>query len=412
MDNLFKEFNITSKNEWKAQLEKDLKGINFEELLRIDNNNITIQPFYTQEDKATAGETLAVFEHTHWDVFQHFIVNNEQEINAIALNQLNNGVTALSFEIKDNVNINTLLKDIQLQHICTTFIVEGDAQLFAAALHNYLAQQNLNSSNLQLYILAGTDQKTDHCITIDAECYNNSGANSQTELACIAARLQEQLHLHNHETIEKVYIKLALDTSYFEQIAKLRALRILAKNIFNAYQIAPKLYVHTTTSNIYRSPVDMHSNMLRDTISAMAGVLGGADGITVLPFDYAVALPNSFSYRMACNIQLLLKEEAYLYHVADVSNGSYYIETLTRQLVDAAWSTFLAIETKGGINAATDYVKNLIQAQTQLLIQQYKDKKKTLIGVNKHVNGMENKTQAIRPDFIKNTNINIAQALA
>ena len=95
-------------------------------------------------------------------------------------------------------------------------------------------------------------------------------------------------------------------------------------------------------------------NLLRATIGCFAAAVGGADAITVLPFDSALGLPDDLGRRMARNTQAILHDESSLARVIDAAGGSWYVETLTDQLAEKAWSTFVAIERAGGALAALD----------------------------------------------------------
>jgi methylmalonyl-CoA mutase len=89
-------------------------------------------------------------------------------------------------------------------------------------------------------------------------------------------------------------------------------------------------------------------NMLRSTIACFAAAIGGADAITVLPFDAALGLPDDLARRIARNTQAILHDEASLARVIDAAGGSWYVETLTDQLAEKAWSTFTMLERGGG----------------------------------------------------------------
>jgi methylmalonyl-CoA mutase len=95
-------------------------------------------------------------------------------------------------------------------------------------------------------------------------------------------------------------------------------------------------------------------NMLRTTIACFAAAVGGADAITVLPFDAAIGLPDDLARRIARNTQSVLHDESSLGRVLDAAGGSWYVETLTDALATAAWDAFTAIERAGGALAALD----------------------------------------------------------
>ena len=95
-------------------------------------------------------------------------------------------------------------------------------------------------------------------------------------------------------------------------------------------------------------------NMLRTTVACFAAGVGGADVVTVQPFDAALGLPDAFSRRIARNTQSLLVEEGHLARVLDPAGGSWYVESLTDELAQAAWDWFTEIERAGGLAAALD----------------------------------------------------------
>jgi methylmalonyl-CoA mutase len=95
-------------------------------------------------------------------------------------------------------------------------------------------------------------------------------------------------------------------------------------------------------------------NMLRTTIGCFAAAVGGADAITVLPFDAALGLPDDFARRIARNTSAVLHDESSLGRVIDAAGGSWYVETLTAELAEKAWDAFTAIERDGGALAALD----------------------------------------------------------
>jgi len=106
---------------------------------------------------------------------------------------------------------------------------------------------------------------------------------------------------------------------------------------------------------------DPYVNMLRATIATFSAGLGGANSLTVLPHTLALGLPDAFARRAARNTQLILIEESNLAKVSDPAAGSGGIEALTRELCEAAWTQFQAIDKAGGVFAALE--QNLIQGK-------------------------------------------------
>jgi methylmalonyl-CoA mutase len=132
--------------------------------------------------------------------------------------------------------------------------------------------------------------------------------------------------------------------SYFLEIAKIRAFRLLWLNILKAWDV-PLDYPVTEARFQAESYTDeLYSNMIRATTMAMSAVLGGADRLTVVPYDAGreeqAAYPQAFGRRIARNVQHLLKMESSFSEIPDPAAGSYYIEKLTQQLAERAWSAF------------------------------------------------------------------------
>jgi methylmalonyl-CoA mutase len=111
---------------------------------------------------------------------------------------------------------------------------------------------------------------------------------------------------------------------------------------------------HAVTSSVMTTRHDPWVNLLRTTVACFAAGVGGADVVTVQPFDAALGLPDAFSRRIARNTQSLLVEEGHLARVLDPAGGSWYVESLTDSLAQRAWAFFTEIEQAGGLVAALD----------------------------------------------------------
>ena len=107
-------------------------------------------------------------------------------------------------------------------------------------------------------------------------------------------------------------------------------------------------FTHAVTSLRMFTREDPWVNVLRSTLAAFGASLGGADAITVLPYDSVAGLPERFSRRLARNTQILLADESNVGRVTDPGGGSWYLESLTDQLASAAWARFQEVERAGG----------------------------------------------------------------
>ena len=133
---------------------------------------------------------------------------------------------------------------------------------------------------------------------------------------------------------------------------------------------------------------DPYVNMLRATTEAMSSIIGGCDMLSVLPFDYPYGKTTEFSQRIARNVQIILREEAYFDRVSDPAAGSYYIETLTDSMGEKAWVLFSEVESKGGFSLSFEsgWIQDRILESRDKKIQTTSSGKGRLLGTNAYPN--------------------------
>ncbi|MDN5570948.1 MAG: methylmalonyl-CoA mutase small subunit [Propionibacteriaceae bacterium] len=198
-------------------------------------------------------------------------------------------------------------------------------------------------------------------LTVDALPYEGAGASDVQELAFAIAtgiaylRDLDEAGIEPEIAASQIEFRVAATTDQFATIAKLRALRRLWARVTQECGVSEPsrgATIHAVTSPRMMSKVDPYVNMLRTTIATFGAAAGGADAITVLPFDHALGLPTAFSRRIARNTQVIAAEESHLGRVTDPAGGSWYVESLTDDLAQAAWSIVQEIEGAGGMSAA------------------------------------------------------------
>ncbi|MEM7196397.1 MAG: methylmalonyl-CoA mutase [Pseudomonadota bacterium] len=188
----------------------------------------------------------------------------------------------------------------------------------------------------------------------------------------------------------------AIGMNFFMEVAKLRAARTLWCELMRQH-FEPKnqksllLRTHCQTSGVSLTSLDPHNNIIRTTIEAMAAVMGGTQSLHTNSFDEALALPTENSARIARNTQLILQHEADLTRVVDPLAGSYYVESLTNSLVDAARELIDEVEQLGGMTRAveTGMPKLRIEeaaARRQARVDQGND---VIVGVNRYQRDVE-----------------------
>ena len=149
-----------------------------------------------------------------------------------------------------------------------------------------------------------------------------------------------------------------LGMNFFMEIAKLRAARLLWARLMQQFNpqnpTSLALRTHCQTSGVSLTEQDPYNNVIRTTIEAMAGVLGGTQSLHTNSFDEALALPTPFSARIARNTQLIIAEESGIPHVIDPLGGSYYVEHLTQSVASEAWKLIQEVEAMGGMTKAVE----------------------------------------------------------
>jgi methylmalonyl-CoA mutase len=198
-------------------------------------------------------------------------------------------------------------------------------------------------------------------VVVDGTVFADAGASAVEELGCALAAGVAYLRaltdggLSVDEAFGQLDFRFSASADQFTTIAALRAARRLWDRVAEASGAAPEARAqrqHAVTSSVMTTRHDPWVNMLRTTVACFAAGVGGADVVTVQPFDAALGLPDAFARRIARNTQTLLVEEGHLARVLDPAGGSWYVESLTEDLAQAAWAWFTEIERAGGLAAA------------------------------------------------------------
>ncbi|UZW56309.1 methylmalonyl-CoA mutase [Sphingobium sp. JS3065] len=204
----------------------------------------------------------------------------------------------------------------------------------------------------------------------------------------------------------------AIGMNFFMEIAKLRAARVLWHRVMTKLgardERSKMLRTHCQTSGVSLTEQDPYNNVMRTTIEAMAAMLGGTQSLHTNALDEAIALPTDFSARIARNTQIVIQEETGMCNVVDPLGGSYYIEALTQQLVDAAQEIIDRVEAEGGMAkaVAAGWPKAMIEtaaAARQARVDRGED---VIVGVNKYRLANEDLLETLEVD---NTKVREAQ---
>lgn len=199
-------------------------------------------------------------------------------------------------------------------------------------------------------------------ISISGYHMQEAGANLVQELAFTLADGKEYVRAAIDAGMDvdafagRLSFFFAIGMNFFMEAAKLRAARLLWHRImdeFGAQKASSKmLRTHCQTSGVSLQEQDPYNNVVRTAFEAMSAVLGGTQSLHTNSFDEAIALPTDFSARIARNTQLILQNETGVTKVVDPLAGSYYVESLTKELADEAWKIIKEVDEMGGMTKA------------------------------------------------------------
>ncbi|WP_312529129.1 methylmalonyl-CoA mutase [Paracoccus sp. (in: a-proteobacteria)] len=250
-------------------------------------------------------------------------------------------------------------------------------------------------------------------ISISGYHMQEAGANLVQELAYTLADGREYVRAALNAGMDvdafagRLSFFFAIGMNIFMEAAKLRAARFLWHRIMTEFQ--PKkpgslmLRTHCQTSGVSLQEQDPYNNVVRTAYEAMAAALGGTQSLHTNALDEAIALPTDFSARIARNTQLILQEETGITHVVDPLAGSYYVESLTAELIEKAWALIEEVEAMGGMTkaVASGMPKLRIEetaARRQAMIDRGEE---VIVGVNKYRLAQEDAIDILDIDNVK-----------
>lgn len=237
-------------------------------------------------------------------------------------------------------------------------------------------------------------------ICVHSRAWHEAGGSATQELAFTLATGVEYLREMSGHGLEadtvgpRFRFAVTVGENFFMEIAKLRALRLVwsrAVEAFGGGPAAQRAFIHVRTSFWNKTVYDAHNNILRATVEAFAGAVGGCDSMQVGAFDEVFRQPDDFSQRLARNTQLILQKECELAHVIDPAGGSWYVESLTFDLAGRAWSLFQEIEKRGGMAAAlkAGFPQEAVAKTAAERIKSARQRRQSIVGINQYANTRE-----------------------
>ncbi|HEX8428670.1 methylmalonyl-CoA mutase family protein [Hymenobacter sp.] len=421
----FSEFEPVSTEAWRARIARDLKGTDPATLHWQTPDGFVLEPFYHREALEALPEPPApqlrpgAMGNSWRNVPTYSVPAGEKGHGTIqrAAEALTRGADGVHFVLNDadSFDVEFLHAHLPLDATYVGFSLTATPAAFvqrllatgATQLRGFLQCDpvschlpNLKSQMHELReVLTLTQSMPDfQAITIQTAFFGNRGATATQQVAFALAAAAAYLNELPTETLTPadvaaaMRVHLAVNPNYFFEISKLRALRRLWATLLYAYGLPPEVAqvpIFAETASWSQTTLDAHTNLLRVTTEAMSAVLGGADVLSVRPFDCLFHDSNEFSDRLARNLSVLLREEAGFGQVQDAAAGSYYLETLTDTLAREAWALFQQIEAKGGLPVAIGLVMQELHTAAQAQFQRIATGEQVVVGTNRFQNTRE-----------------------
>ncbi|MEV7643629.1 methylmalonyl-CoA mutase family protein [Streptomyces rubiginosohelvolus] len=398
-----------SHDQWQSLVEgvlrksgKEVSGSAAEEALSTTlEDGLITRPLYTASDESpdtgfpgfapfTRGSRAEGNAAGGWDVRQRHALTDPARLNEALLGDLENGVTSLWLTVGGpaGVPVDGLARALEGVYLdLAPVALDAPADLDAAATELLRLYEERGVAKSEARGTLGADalgheartgveadlapavrwaQRCDaeypglRAIVVDGLPYHEAGGSAGEELGLSLAtgvaylRALTAAGMSVEAACGQLEFRYAATADQFLTIAKLRAARRLWARVAEASgaPAAGAQRQHAVTSPVMMTRRDPWVNMLRTTLATLGAGVGGADSVTVLPFDHALGLPDAFARRIARNTSTILMEESHLARVIDPAGGSWYVERLTDELAAAAWSFFQETERAGGLPAA------------------------------------------------------------
>ncbi|MCB9540001.1 MAG: hypothetical protein H6704_27625 [Myxococcales bacterium] len=231
-------------------------------------------------------------------------------------------------------------------------------------------------------------------LCLDGSVYDEGGAHAAQTLGFVLAAAAETLRaldargLTPAQVGARLTVRLGVGTEPFLAIATLRAARwTLSRLLSAAGADAEPPPIHAVTLARDLGARDPWPNLLRATAACFAAAVGGADAVTLLPFDHAIGAPDALARRLATNLQAVLEHESHLARVTDPAGGAHHVEALTRALAEQAWSRMQTIEADGGLSTwlIDGRAARAVSATAATRQQRLATRAHTMVGVNDFV---------------------------
>jgi len=352
-----------SNTAWENLVKKQLKTEDIYSVLTKENlEGISIKPFYDEIEQPLVN-LPKVEENTHLVARYHESL--EEDVYAFLLDH--------------NVE-NLIQKTIFIDNIdLAGHISPKEEDQYFSLIDVFNEKETLINDQLVKELLAKQFRRN---ICIDISLHQNAGAAIYQQLGIALAKTKELIETYGSEILNKLIFRIAIGANYFFEMAKLRAFKIIFNQLSKEFDADEIPYIFAETSLRNKAVADNENNLIRSTLELASAMIGGADA--VFSNNYRINRSTENSEEISFKQQIVLAYESIINVFEDASNGSYFIEDITRQIAEKSWAYFIEIEEAGG------YLELMNQGIIQKQIYQHameeqnwvEEGKIKLIGVN------------------------------
>jgi methylmalonyl-CoA mutase len=372
MEELFSEFREISFKEWKNKANYDLGGKDFNQNLNWHGlEGINTPPYFSSDSKIKSINHNRTTD-SNFKVAKTFILKDDVRSSNILRSVIEEEFDSIKLFIPKGYNLENLLPLENLYSKNIQFEFESFNEEYLSTINTLSIRMNgdniiyLNLDFINKLAIDGdwieselkdfdllkkvSENLSDNIIpfSINTVSYQNSGANIVQQIAYSLAIAVEYANILGKDFFSKVQYNFAFGSNFFFEIAKISAFDYLIDLIKSKYDVKSENIICGESSLRNKTIYDAHNNILRSTTEAFSAIISGVNSFISFPFDYTYNAANKFSGRIAYNQLLILKEEAYINKVDNISEGSYYLDFIKAELAEKSLDIFKQIEKGGG----------------------------------------------------------------
>ncbi len=312
---------------WESLVKKQLKTEDIYPILEKENlEGIEVKPFYTEVKKPLVN-LPRVEESTHLVASYHESL--EEEVFAFILDQ--------NVENLEEKTIFVNNKDL------AGHISPKEEDQYFSLIDVFNEHEGSIDDQLAKELLAKEFKRS---ICVDVSLHQNAGAAIYQQLGIALAKTKELVEKYGTDIINQLVFRIAVGGNYFFEMAKLRAFKIVFNQLSKEYGLDEVPYIFAETSLRNKAVSDNENNLIRSTLELASAMIGGADA--VFSNNYLVDRSTDNSEEISFKQQIVLAYESIINVFEDASNGSYYVEDITRQIAEKSWALFVEIKETGG----------------------------------------------------------------